>query len=170
MWRILMCSLFPDISNVGFPISCSRGTTWRRRISRRRYYTSEETRRCAFYSPFLFRVSTDPSDSTTSSNYEQLGLKFRLFSAEVLFNKGLSQIYMGRTAEGLTDMQEAARDKATDEHNVIDDAIQDRGEGYTVFSIVSQQLPQQWTSLSIPPPESLSASFTGLLRRNSRTQ
>lgn len=68
-------------------------------------------------------------------NYEQLGLKFRLFSAEVLFNKGLSQIYMGRTAEGLTDMQEAARDKATDEHNVIDDAIQDRGEGYTVFSI-----------------------------------
>jgi len=68
-------------------------------------------------------------------NYEQLGLKFRLFSAEVLFNKGLSQIYMGRTQEGLIDMQEARRDKATDEHNVIDDAIQDRGEGYTVFSI-----------------------------------
>ncbi|KAF8160854.1 NADPH oxidase regulator NoxR [Crassisporium funariophilum] len=68
-------------------------------------------------------------------NYEQLGLKFRLFSAEVLFNKGLSQIYMGRTQEGLADMLEAKQDKATDEHNVIDDAIQDRGEGYTVFSI-----------------------------------
>jgi hypothetical protein len=68
-------------------------------------------------------------------NYEQLGLKFRLFSAEVLFNKGLSQIYMGRTQEGLADMEEARKDKATDEHNVIDDAIQDRGEGYTVFSI-----------------------------------
>ncbi|KDR75258.1 hypothetical protein GALMADRAFT_226928 [Galerina marginata CBS 339.88] len=68
-------------------------------------------------------------------NYEQLGLKFRLFSAEVLFNKGLSQIYMGRTQEGLGDMEEARKDKATDEHNVIDDAIQDRGEGYTVFSI-----------------------------------
>lgn len=38
--------------------------------------------------------------------------------------------------EGLADMQDARRDKATDEHNVIDDAIQDRGEGYTVFSIV----------------------------------
>jgi hypothetical protein len=71
------------------------------------------------------------------SNYEQLGLKFRLFSAEVLFNKGLSQIYMGRMDEGLRDMEEARRDKATDEHNVIDDAIRDRGEGYTVFSIVS---------------------------------
>ncbi|CAA7261646.1 unnamed protein product [Cyclocybe aegerita] len=68
-------------------------------------------------------------------NYEQLGLKFRLFSAEVLFNKGLSQIYMGRLQEGIADMEEARRDKATDEHNVIDDAIQDRGEGYTVFSI-----------------------------------
>lgn len=28
-------------------------------------------------------------------NYEQLGLKFKLFSAEVLFNRGLTQIYMG---------------------------------------------------------------------------
>ncbi|KAJ6593589.1 NADPH oxidase regulator NoxR [Mycena capillaripes] len=68
-------------------------------------------------------------------NYEQLGLKFRLFSAEVLFNQGLSLIYMGRMEEGLADMEEAKRVKATDEHNVIDDAIQDRGEGYTVFSI-----------------------------------
>jgi hypothetical protein len=68
-------------------------------------------------------------------NYEQLGLKFRLFSAEVLFNQGLSLIYMGRMEEGLADMEEAKRVKATDEHNVIDDAIADRGEGYTVFSI-----------------------------------
>lgn len=69
-----------------------------------------------------------------------MGLKFKLFSAEVLFNKGLSQIYMGRAQEGLADMEEARRDKATDEHNVIDDAIQDRGEGYTVFSIVSPKI------------------------------
>ncbi|KAJ3986741.1 NADPH oxidase regulator NoxR [Lentinula detonsa] len=68
-------------------------------------------------------------------NYEQLGLKFKLFSAEVLFNKGLAQIYLGRVNEGLADMQEAKSYKATDEHNVIDDAIADRGEGYTVFSI-----------------------------------
>lgn len=68
-------------------------------------------------------------------NYEQLGLKFKLFSAEVLFNKGLSQIYLERFEEGLADMEEARNEKATEEHNVIDDAIQDRGEGYTVFSI-----------------------------------
>ncbi|EJD07981.1 uncharacterized protein FOMMEDRAFT_101396 [Fomitiporia mediterranea MF3/22] len=68
-------------------------------------------------------------------NYEQLGLKFKLFSAEVLFNKGLSQIYLGNVDAGLMDMQDARGEKATDEHNVIDDAIADRGEGYTVFSI-----------------------------------
>ncbi|KAJ3482616.1 hypothetical protein NLI96_g6859 [Meripilus lineatus] len=68
-------------------------------------------------------------------NYEQLGLKFKLFSAEILFNKGLSQIYMGRLQEGLQDLDDARKDKATAEHNVIDDAIMDRGDGYTVFSI-----------------------------------
>ncbi|KAI8974023.1 hypothetical protein BD414DRAFT_498900 [Trametes punicea] len=68
-------------------------------------------------------------------NYEQLGLKFKLYSAEVLFNRGLAQIYMGKMQEGLADMEDARREKATEEHGVIDDAIQDRGEGYTVFSI-----------------------------------
>ncbi|KAF8608272.1 hypothetical protein BDV93DRAFT_519319 [Ceratobasidium sp. AG-I] len=68
-------------------------------------------------------------------NYEQLGLKFRLYSAEVLFNKGLCLIYMGRVDNGMQDIREAQQAKATEEHSVIDDAIQDRGEGYTVFSI-----------------------------------
>jgi len=39
-------------------------------------------------------------------------------------------------------MQEAQKDKATDEHNVIDDAIAEKGEGYTVFSIVSAAISQ----------------------------
>ena len=43
---------------------------------------------------------------------------------------------MGQVQQGLAEMEEARREKATDEHNVIDDAIADRGEGYTVFSIV----------------------------------
>ncbi|QRV98137.1 neutrophil cytosol factor 2 [Ceratobasidium sp. AG-Ba] len=68
-------------------------------------------------------------------NYEQLGLKFRLYSAEVLFNKGLCLIYLGRVDEGLRDMRDAQAAKVTEEHGVIDEAIQDRGEGYTVFSI-----------------------------------
>ena len=37
----------------------------------------------------------------------------------------------------MQDMQEAKKEKVTEEHNVIDEAIRDMGEGYTVFSIVS---------------------------------
>ncbi|KAI0782973.1 hypothetical protein C8Q75DRAFT_785227 [Abortiporus biennis] len=77
-------------------------------------------------------------------NYEQLGLKFKLYSAEVLFNKGLSLIYLGRLQEGMIEMEEARKEKATEEHNVVDDAIADRGDGYTVFSIVSSSF--------LPPP------------------
>ena len=75
-----------------------------------------------------------------SINYEQLGLKFRLYSAEVYFNKGLSLIFMGNMEAGLAEMEEARKEKVTDEHSVIDDAITERGEGYTVFSIVSDAI------------------------------
>ena len=36
----------------------------------------------------------------------------------------------------MADLAEASAEKATPEHAVIDEAIQDRGEGYTMFSIV----------------------------------
>jgi neutrophil factor 2 len=85
------------------------------------------------------------------SNYTQLGLAFTLFSAEVLFNKGLSLIYMGQIDEGMLELQDAARAKATEEHNVIDEAIRDRGEGYTVFSIVRRLLlPRNLSILNWP--------------------
>ncbi|KAJ7834528.1 NADPH oxidase regulator NoxR [Mycena leptocephala] len=68
-------------------------------------------------------------------DYQQLGLSFKLFSAEVLFNQGLSLICMGRINAGLADMEEAKRASANDEHKVINEAIADRGDGYTVFSV-----------------------------------
>ncbi|KAG9309818.1 hypothetical protein JVU11DRAFT_10197 [Chiua virens] len=40
-------------------------------------------------------------------NYEQIGLKFKLFSAEILFNKGLAELNLGYDREGMADMQEA---------------------------------------------------------------
>lgn len=68
-------------------------------------------------------------------DYEQLGLKFRLYSAEVIFNRGLCMVNLGEMDKGLQMMQEARMEKATDEHNVIDEALADQGQGYTVFSI-----------------------------------
>lgn len=36
----------------------------------------------------------------------------------------------------MAEMEEARKLKVTDEHSVIDEAVQDKGQGYTVFSIV----------------------------------
>jgi len=70
-----------------------------------------------------------------SINYDQLGLKFQLYSCEVLFNLGLSLIYLGRAEEGIRALITSSQDKVIDEHAVIDEAIRNRGQGYTVFSM-----------------------------------
>lgn len=70
-----------------------------------------------------------------SSNYEQLGLDFQLYSAEVLFNCGLTKIYLGQIAAGMADLREAQTQKLVAEHGVIDDAIRDEGRDYNVFSV-----------------------------------
>ncbi|KAI9494742.1 hypothetical protein BDB00DRAFT_816886 [Zychaea mexicana] len=68
-------------------------------------------------------------------NYQQLGLAFRLYSCEVLFNRGICQLYLGKIDAGLTDLYHAQKSKMTEEHEVIDQAVRDRGKGYSVYSI-----------------------------------
>lgn len=68
-------------------------------------------------------------------NYEQLGLNYKLYATEILFNKGLSRIYLGEVEDGLLDMEHAQVLKSKEEHDVIDDAIIARGQDYTVFCI-----------------------------------
>ncbi|KAM0720029.1 hypothetical protein Q7P37_004164 [Cladosporium fusiforme] len=68
-------------------------------------------------------------------DYDQLGLKFKLYSCEVLFNRGLCYIYLQQKDAGLQDLMYAAREKAVLDHDVIDEAIKEQAEGYTVFSI-----------------------------------
>lgn len=59
-------------------------------------------------------------------DYEQLGLRFKLFSCEVLFNRGLCYIYLLQTAVGMQDLAYAAREKVKPDHDVIDDAIREK--------------------------------------------
>ncbi|KAK4936266.1 hypothetical protein LTR66_015360, partial [Elasticomyces elasticus] len=68
-------------------------------------------------------------------DYEQLGLKFKLYSCEVLFNRGLCYIYLQQKDAGMQDLMFAAKEKVVPDHDVIDEAIQEQAEGYTVFSI-----------------------------------
>ncbi|WPH02896.1 Neutrophil cytosol factor 2 [Acrodontium crateriforme] len=68
-------------------------------------------------------------------DYEQLGLKFKLYSCEVLFNRGLCYIYLQQKEAGMQDLMYAAREKVVMDHDVIEEAIREQAEGYTVFSI-----------------------------------
>ncbi|KAF2712467.1 hypothetical protein K504DRAFT_204817 [Pleomassaria siparia CBS 279.74] len=68
-------------------------------------------------------------------DYEQLGLKFKLYSCEVLFNRGLCYIYLQQKDAGIQDLTFAAKEKVVPDHDVIDEAIREEAEGYTVFSI-----------------------------------
>ncbi|KAJ7119260.1 hypothetical protein C8R43DRAFT_830406, partial [Mycena crocata] len=68
-------------------------------------------------------------------NYEPLGLCFRLFASEVLFNLGLSRIRMQRMEKGMEYLEKAQRLTAIEDHDVIEDVIRHKGVGYTVFSI-----------------------------------
>lgn len=66
---------------------------------------------------------------------------------------------MDREVEGLAEMNEASRLKVTDEHNVIDEAIQDKGQGYTVFSIV-RPVPLLLATIQLTTRDSLWGFFT----------
>ncbi|CAO3644691.1 unnamed protein product [Mucor hiemalis] len=68
-------------------------------------------------------------------NYEQLGLHFCLYECEVLFNRGICQLNSGKIDSGLTDLYHAQKAKVTDEHDLIDHALQVQGKDYSVYSM-----------------------------------
>lgn len=61
-------------------------------------------------------------------DYAQLGLLFKLYSCEVLFNRGLCYIYLQQTEAGMQDLAYAAKEKVVEDHNVIDEAIKENAE------------------------------------------
>lgn len=61
-------------------------------------------------------------------DYEQLGLKFKLYACEVLFNRGLCYIYLQQKDTGLEDLNFASKEKVTPDHEVIDEAIREEAD------------------------------------------
>ena len=74
------------------------------------------------------------------------GLKVKLYLAEVLFNEGISQSYLGNYDARMADLAEASAKKVTPEHAVIDEVIQDHGGGYTMFGIVRPLPPETFSN------------------------
>lgn len=68
----------------------------------------------------------------TMIDYAQLGLLFKLYSCEVLFNRGLCYIYLQQKDAGMQDLAYAVKEKVVEDHNVIDEAIREEAEVRTV--------------------------------------
>lgn len=64
----------------------------------------------------------------TMIDYAQLGLLFKLYSCEALFNRGLCYIYLQQKEAGMLDLLYAAKEKVVEDHNVIDEAIAEDAE------------------------------------------
>ncbi|KAG0247438.1 hypothetical protein BG011_001474, partial [Mortierella polycephala] len=68
-------------------------------------------------------------------DYTQLGLDFKLYSCQVLFNRALCYIELGDMDLGMTDIWRATREKQTKAHDILDQALRDRGQDCTVFTV-----------------------------------
>lgn len=64
----------------------------------------------------------------TMIDYAQLGLLFKLYSCEVLFNRGLCYIYLQQKDAGMQDLSYAVKEKVVEDHNVIDEAIREEAQ------------------------------------------
>lgn len=71
----------------------------------------------------------------TLIDYKQLGLDYKLFSCEALYNRGLCYLFMNNEDAGMADLDAAQAEKQTPDHDIIDEAIQQGIEGLSVFSL-----------------------------------
>ncbi|KAG0314094.1 hypothetical protein BGZ99_008366 [Dissophora globulifera] len=58
-------------------------------------------------------------------DYTQLGMDFKLYSCQILFNRGLCYLQLEATREGMADLERAADEKQTPEHDILDQALVD---------------------------------------------
>jgi hypothetical protein len=100
-------------------------------------------------------------------DYAQLGLMFKLYSCEVLFNRGLCYIYLQQKEAGMQDFSFAVKEKVVEDHNVIDEAIKEEAEvRYQTQSVNSRVLmPARATPFSQYP----SGWYIGRIKQRSRT-
>lgn len=100
-------------------------------------------------------------------DYAQLGLLFKLYSCEVLFNRGLCYIYLQQKDAGLQDLSYAVKEKVVEDHNVIDEAIREEAEVRVPPPLCAASLTN--APRDIPSSPFPLASFTGRTRQRFET-
>lgn len=97
----------------------------------------QDVRRLIQLTAFLLQADQIDFNVPFHSDYTQLGLPFNLFLPEIHFNLALCHIKQKDVTKGMYELRKASTRKMTPAHEVIEEAIEKRGEGFTVFSIVS---------------------------------
>ncbi|KAL1924283.1 uncharacterized protein VTP21DRAFT_7318 [Calcarisporiella thermophila] len=83
----------------------------------------------------FFDIALHVMRGNTCIDYTQLGLNHKLYTCEVIFNRGLTRLNRGDFAGGMDDLRYAQLNKETEEHEIIDRALENEGLGFTVISI-----------------------------------
>ncbi|RKP15352.1 hypothetical protein BJ684DRAFT_1079, partial [Piptocephalis cylindrospora] len=73
-------------------------------------------------------------------DYTQLGLAFKLYSCEILFNRGLCYLQMGDEDLGIKDMETARNEKQVMTHDIIDQAASGDWKSCQVFGLPAGRL------------------------------
>ncbi|KAI9296974.1 hypothetical protein K502DRAFT_323492 [Neoconidiobolus thromboides FSU 785] len=68
-------------------------------------------------------------------DYFQLGLDFKLYSCEVLYNRGLCQFKLNNSENGMVDLKAAAKEKQQAHHDIINRAIDLNGKNSPMFRL-----------------------------------
>ncbi|TIB02372.1 hypothetical protein E3P94_01160 [Wallemia ichthyophaga] len=68
-------------------------------------------------------------------DYNQLGLAYKLESANINFNIALTFYYSGRPDDGISHIQLARNGASLDQNSVIDDCLRDEAKGYMPYSV-----------------------------------
>lgn len=85
-------------------------------------------------------------------NYQQLGLDYKLYSCEIVYNRALSYIYSGELATGIFDLGFAAKEKKyIPEHDIIDESL----AHFIELTDLQQQVPETENDNLLKLPGSL---------------
>ncbi|KAI9188932.1 hypothetical protein H9P43_000354 [Blastocladiella emersonii ATCC 22665] len=77
---------------------------------------------------------------THAIDYTQLGLEYKLYACEVMYNRALVLFQLGDEGAALQLLAQAAKAKHIPDHDIINEAMQYRGDGCQLFQVPANLL------------------------------
>lgn len=84
------------------------------------------------------------------SDYDEQGLRYKLYAAEILFNKGVLLLQLGRQSDGLACLGKAVLKKVLPSHHTMHETLAYPDRKYDLYKLVSDFIIR--TLLAPSPP------------------